>query len=278
MAFVVITGGIDIPRLDQRATSVASAPQEAGGAGHRFGVFPGSRPGRSAGVQRLTVATRGCRRWWSPSRHDVLLGTRARAVGVSGVTRSRDQRVPDGFMESVDGEPVGRSDPVLIFAALSRSMRLLHCTNYGPCRVFSVGSTQRGPLLGARRASDVMSTYVSPVSAPPRRIVLTSYLGGARSDLGSGADAAHRYASSLRRLHHRGQGGRSSAAIAGVVVGARVRIVQMAGCPPYITVGTNAARRLAAVKGSPSVFTAPRRSGGGDNIKGVAPARLMRIG
>jgi AI-2 transport system permease protein len=284
MAFVVITGGIDISGgsiIGLTSVVVGVLWKQAGldiltasFAGLATGALCGAFNGflvAFAGVQAMVVTLGGMM---------FFSGLALVLVGVSGVSAFEGiSGFPDGFMEIAGGDLWGVPNPALIFAALfAVACVLLHCTNYGR-RVFLVGinpNAARYSGLGVRGV--VMSTYVlSGLGASIAGIVLTSYLGGARSDLGAELTLPIVTAVVLGGVSITGgRGTVVGVAIAGVVVGLLRFGLQMAGVSSqYITVGTGMLLVVsAAVRGLAFRFSLlPRRSGGGDNIKGGGARR-----
>lgn len=279
MAFVVITGGIDISGgsiIGLTSVTVGILWKQAG-----LGIVPASLAGLAtgalcgafngflvafAGVQAMVVTLGGMM---------FFSGLALVLVGVSGVSAFEGiSGFPDGFLEIANGDLWGIPNPALIFAALfAVACVLLHCTKYGR-RVFLVGinpNAARYSGLGVRGIT--MSTYVlSGLSASIAGIVLTSYLGGARSDLGAELTLPIVTAVVLGGVSITGgRGTVVGVAIASVVVGLLRFGLQMSGVSSqHITVGTGMLLILSAtVRGLGTRFSlSPRRASRGERSGG----------
>lgn len=109
-------------------------------------------------------------------------------MGMSGASAYEGiSGFPQGFVNIANGNVLGIPNPFIIFIVLIViSYILLHKTKYGRY-VFLVGINKNSARYsGINTKLIIMSTYIlSGVSAAIAGVVLTSYLGGARPDLGA---------------------------------------------------------------------------------------------
>lgn len=109
-------------------------------------------------------------------------------MGISGASAFEGiSGMPQEFVNISNGSFLGIPNPFIIFITLSiASYILLHKTKYGRY-VFLVGINKNAARYsGINTKRIIMSTYIlSGISAAIAGIVLTSYLGGSRPDLGA---------------------------------------------------------------------------------------------
>lgn len=109
-------------------------------------------------------------------------------MGISGASAFEGiSGMPEAFVNIANGDLLGIPNPFIIFIVLVIvSYLVLHKTKYGRY-IFLVGINQNAAKYSGINAKRViMSTYVlSGMSAAVAGIVLTSYLGGSRPDLGA---------------------------------------------------------------------------------------------
>jgi len=141
---------------------------------------------------------------------------------------------PDAFVQIANGKTFGIPNPFLIFIGLAViAYVLLHKTNYGRY-VFLVGVNQNAAQYsGINHKLVTLSTYIlSGMSASVAGVVLTSYLGSSRADLGKELTMPVITAVVLGGTAITGgKGGVVGTAIASIVVGILRFGLQMAKVP-----------------------------------------------
>jgi AI-2 transport system permease protein len=169
---------------------------------------------------------------------------------------------PNSFIALATGKTLGIPNQVIIFLILIvLSYVLLHKTKYGRY-IFLCGINQNAAVYsGIRTKFIVMSTYIlSGMSASIAGIVLTSYLGSARSDLGKELTLPIITAVVLGGTSNLGgKGGVLGTALAAVVIGIMRFGLVMAGLPTQyldIPIGILLVVTVAArtVSGNPKIM------------------------
>lgn len=247
MAFVVIGGGIDISvgsliglssvvlglLWKQAGFSVWTASLAAVAATGLCGFFSGFLVAYT-GVQSMVVTLGGL---------FLFSGVSLVVVGLSGVSAFEGiGGYPQAFINISAGSTWGLPNLFLIFIALTAVAGvLLHCTRYGRY-IYLIGINENSARYSGIPVKAVrMSTYIiSGISAGIAGVVLTSYLGSSRSDLGAELVLPIVTAIVLGGVATTGgQGGVVGVAIASVVVGIMRFGLQMSGISSqYITIGT----------------------------------------
>lgn len=162
-------------------------------------------------------------------------------MGISGASAYEGiSGFPQGFVDIANGSILKIPNPFIIFVALAIiGYILLHKTKYGRY-VFLVGINKNtARYSGINTKLIIMSTYIlSGVAAAIAGVVLTSYLGGSRPDLGSEMTLPIVTAVVLGGTAITGgKGGVIGTALASVVVGIMRFGLQMAGVSSqYISV------------------------------------------
>lgn len=162
-------------------------------------------------------------------------------MGISGASAFEGiSGMPDEFVNIANGDLLGIPNPFIIFLVLVIvSYVILHKTKYGRY-IFLVGINQNAARYSGINAKRViMSTYIlSGMSAGIAGIVLTSYLGGSRPDLGAEMTLPIITAVVLGGTAITGgKGGVIGTALASVIVGIMRFGLQMAGLSSqYISV------------------------------------------
>lgn len=192
VTFVVITGGIDISigSIIGLISVVIGVIWKLGGVniwltipiailvGALCGTFSGFLVAFT-GVQAMVVTLGGL---------FLYSGISLVVMGISGASAFEGiSGMPQGFVNIANGNLFKIPNPFILFIILIIiSYILLHKTKYGRY-VFLVGINKNAARFsGINSKLIIMSTYIlSGVSAAIAGIVLTSYLGGSRPDLGS---------------------------------------------------------------------------------------------
>lgn len=176
-------------------------------------------------------------------------------MGISGSSAFEGiSGMPDAFVNIANGNVLGIPNPFIIFVALIViSYVLLHKTKYGRY-VFLVGINKNAARYsGINHKLVTMSTYIlSGMSAALAGVILTSYLGSSRPDLGAELTLPIVTAVVLGgTLITGGSGGVIGTALASVIVGILRFGLQMAGISSqYISVGVGLLLIIAvAIKG-----------------------------
>ncbi len=246
LTFVVITGGIDISvgSIIGLSSVVIGILWKMAGmnifltipiallVGALCGAFNGFLVAY-VGVQAM-VATLGTMLLYSGFSL-VIMGLSGSSAfeGISGM--------PTSFINIANGNLLGIPNPFIIFVVLIiLSYILLHKTKYGRY-VFLVGINKNAAKYsGINEKLISMSTYIlSGISAALAGVVLTSYLGSSRPDLGAELTLSIVTAVVLGgTLITGGSGGVIGTALASVIVGILRFGLQMAGISSqYISVG-----------------------------------------
>lgn len=246
LTFVVITGGIDISVgsiIGLSSVVIGILWRMAGMnifltipiallVGALCGAFNGFLVAY-VGVQAM-VATLGTMLLYSGFSL-VIMGLSGSSAfeGISGM--------PTSFINIANGNLLGIPNPFIIFVVLIiLSYILLHKTKYGRY-VFLVGINKNAAKYsGINEKLISMSTYIlSGISAALAGVVLTSYLGSSRPDLGAELTLSIVTAVVLGgTLITGGSGGVIGTALASVIVGILRFGLQMAGISSqYISVG-----------------------------------------
>ncbi len=132
-----------------------------------------------AGVQAMVVTLGGSFLYAGLAIVLGLLSVSSAFEGIAGY--------PDAFVEIANGEILGIPNPFIIFVVLTViAYFLLQRTKYGR-KVYLVGvSPNAARYTGINHKRIIMSTYVlSGLAGSIAGVLLTSYLGSSRSDLGS---------------------------------------------------------------------------------------------
>lgn len=141
---------------------------------------------------------------------------------------------PDAFIQIANGRTFGIPNPFIIFIVLIIiAYILLHKTKYGRY-IFLVGVNRNAAeYSGIKSKKIIMSAYaLSGIAASVAGVVLTSYLGSSRSDLGSELTLPIITAVVLGgTLTTGGKGGVIGTALAALVIGILKFGMQMAGVP-----------------------------------------------
>ncbi|MFA5576697.1 MAG: autoinducer 2 import system permease LsrD [Tissierellaceae bacterium] len=176
-------------------------------------------------------------------------------MGISGSSAFEGiSGMPLAFLNIANGNVFGIPNPFIIFAALIIiSYILLHKTKYGRY-VFLVGINKNAARYsGIDHKLVTLSTYIlSGTSAALAGVILTSYLGSSRPDLGAELTLSIVTAVVLGgTLITGGSGGVIGTALASVIVGILRFGLQMAGISSqYISVGVGLLLIIAvAIKG-----------------------------
>lgn len=191
VTFVLITGGMDIQAgsiIGLTSISLGVLWQDAGlniwlavFIGLLIGGICGGISGffvAFTGVQAMVVTLGGQFLYSGLALAVINLSSSTAFEGISGY--------PESFALIGGGTLLGIPNPVVIFIILSIfGYILLHKSKYGRY-VFLCGINKNAAeYSGIKRKLVVMSTYIlSGVSASVAGIILTSYLGSARADLG----------------------------------------------------------------------------------------------
>lgn len=192
VTFVIITGGIDISigSIIGLISIIIGVTWKIGGVNIwltiPIAIFVGALCGTFSGflvaftgVQAMVVTLGGLFLYSGLSL--VIMGMSGASAfeGISGM--------PQEFVNIANGNLFKIPNPFIIFVTLVIiSYILLHKTKYGRY-VFLVGINKNAARCsGINSKQIIMSTYIlSGISAAIAGIVLTSYLGGSRPDLGS---------------------------------------------------------------------------------------------
>lgn len=245
VTFVIITGGIDISMgsIIGLSSIIIGVAWKMGGiniwltiplavlAGGLCGALNGFLVAYT-GVQSMVVTLGGM---------FLYSGLSLVVMGVSGASAFEGiGGMPQEFINVANGNVLGIPNPFIIFVVLIViAYVLLHKTKYGRY-VFLVGINQNAAKYsGINTKRIIMSTYVlSGISAAIAGIVLTSYLGGSRPDLGSEMTLPIITAVVLGGTSITGgKGGVAGTALASVIVGILRFGLQMAGVSSqYISV------------------------------------------
>lgn len=176
-------------------------------------------------------------------------------MGISGSSAFEGiSGMPDAFVNIANGNILGIPNPFIIFITLIIiSYVLLHKTKYGRY-IFLVGINKNAAKYsGINDKLVTLSTYIfSGTSAALAGIILTSYLGSSRPDLGAELTLPIVTAVVLGgTLITGGSGGVIGTALASVIVGILRFGLQMAGISSqYISVGVGLLLIIAvAIKG-----------------------------
>ncbi len=190
--YVVITGGIDISvgSIIGLVSTVVGVLWKIGGvdiwAALPIGILVGALCGAFSGfliaytgVQAMVVTLGGMFLYSGMALVVMGLSGASAFEGISGM--------PQEFVNLSNGNIMGIPNPFIIFISLTAlAYVLLHKTKYGRY-VFLVGINKNSARYSGINAKWItMSTYIlSGISAAIAGIVLTSYLGGSRPDLGA---------------------------------------------------------------------------------------------
>ncbi|MDF2820662.1 MAG: autoinducer 2 import system permease LsrD [Clostridiales bacterium] len=239
VTFVMITGGIDIQAgsiVGLTSIVLGLLWQDAGFniwlaiplaimIGGICGAFSGFLIAYT-GVQPMVVTLGGMFLYSGLAIAVSNLSVSSSFEGISGY--------PDAFIQIANGRTFGIPNPFIIFLVLvAFAYVLLHKTKYGRY-IFLVGVNQSAAeYSGIKSKLIIMSTYMlSGISASIAGIVLTSYLGSSRSDLGSELTLPIITAVVLGgTLTTGGKGGVIGTALAALVIGILKFGMQMAGVP-----------------------------------------------
>jgi AI-2 transport system permease protein len=192
VTFVVITGGIDISvgSIIGLTSVVIGVTWKLGGANIwltiPLALLVGALCGALNGflvafidVQAMVVTLGGM---------FLYSGLALVVMGISGASAFEGiSGFPEAFVGIANGSFLGIPNPFLIFIVLiAVSYLLLHKTKYGRYVFLSGINKNAARYSGVNTKLIIMSTYIlSGISAAIAGIVLTSYLGGSRPDLGA---------------------------------------------------------------------------------------------
>lgn len=239
VTFVMITGGMDIQAgaiVGLTSISLGVLWQDAGlniWAAVFVAILLGGICGAIsgffvafAGVQAMVVTLGGQFLYSGLALAVVNLSSSSAFEGISGF--------PNSFIKLASGKIFGIPNQVIIFIVLiAISYILLHKTKYGRY-VFLCGINKNAAIYsGIKTKLIIMSTYIlSGMSASIAGIVLTSYLGSARADLGKELTLPIITAVVLGGTSNLGgKGGVFGTALAAVVIGIMRFGLVMAGLP-----------------------------------------------
>lgn len=239
VTFVMITGGMDIQAgaiVGLTSISLGVLWQDAGlniWAAVFVAILLGGLCGAIsgffvafAGVQAMVVTLGGQFLYSGLALAVVNLSSSSAFEGISGF--------PNSFIKLASGKIFGIPNQLIIFIVLiAISYILLHKTKYGRY-VFLCGINKNAAIYsGIKTKLIIMSTYIlSGMSASIAGIVLTSYLGSARADLGKELTLPIITAVVLGGTSNLGgKGGVLGTALAAVVIGIMRFGLVMAGLP-----------------------------------------------
>lgn len=245
LTFVVITGGIDISvgSIIGLTSIVIGVLWKLGGmniwltlpiallVGAACGAFSGFLIAFT-GVQAMVVTLGGMLLYSGLSL--VIMGVSGASAfeGISGM--------PDSFVQLANGSVMGIPNPfILFFILIVLSYLILHKTKYGRYIFLTGINKNSAKYCGVHTKWIIMSTYIlSGMSAAVAGIILTSYLGSSRPDLGSEMTLSIVTAVVLGGTAITGgKGGVIGTAVASVIVGMMRFGLQMAGISTqYISV------------------------------------------
>lgn len=239
VTFVLITGGMDIQAgsiVGLTSITLGVLWQDAGlniWAAVFVAIIIGGICGALSGffvaftgVQPMVVTLGGQFLYSGLALAVVNLSSSSAFEGISGF--------PNSFIQLASGKILGIPNQVVIFLVLIViSYILLHKTKYGRY-IFLCGINKNASIYsGIKTKLIVMSTYIlSGMSASIAGIVLTSYLGSARADLGKELTLPIITAVVLGGTSNLGgKGGVFGTALAAVVIGIMRFGLVMAGLP-----------------------------------------------
>lgn len=239
VTFVMITGGIDIQAgsiVGLTSITIGLLWQDKGfgiwaavAAGLLVGLLCGLLSGffvAYTGVQPMVVTLGGSFLYSGLALGVVNLSSSEAYVGIGGF--------PDEFLKISSGKVAGIPNQLILFIVLVIiAYILLHKTKYGRYIFLAGVNPSASEYSGIMIKPVIMSTYgLSGLSAAIAGIVLTSYLGSAKSDLGMTLTLPIITAVVLGGTSNLGgKGGVIGTALAAVVIGILKFGLNMAGMP-----------------------------------------------